>query len=124
MGRGHQGFQAARSRTPAQPTCRPPDRPDNQVTAVSGGRPGGGSCVDLHCGGEPARVLLAGCPPLPGSSVREMRKLLSPPRALVNNTDGFYQDYLLTHNSYQGLQSTYQHTMPNMRSNLPVTKMF
>ena len=31
-------------------------------------------CVDLHCGGEPARVLLSGAPHIPGSSVMEKRK--------------------------------------------------
>jgi len=31
-------------------------------------------CVDLHCGGEPARNLLSGAPTIPGSSVMEKRK--------------------------------------------------
>ena len=31
-------------------------------------------CVDVHCGGEPARVLLSGCPPVLGDTVVEKRK--------------------------------------------------
>ena len=31
-------------------------------------------CVDLHCGGEPARVLLSGAPYVPGCSMLEKRK--------------------------------------------------
>ena len=32
-------------------------------------------CMDLHCGGEPARVLLSGCPTVKGSTVEEKRRL-------------------------------------------------
>jgi len=31
-------------------------------------------CMDLHCGGEPARVLLSGCPTVKGSTVEEKRR--------------------------------------------------
>ena len=31
-------------------------------------------CIDLHCGGEPARVLLSGCPKIPGKSMSEKRQ--------------------------------------------------
>ena len=31
-------------------------------------------CMDLHCGGEPARVLLSGCPPVKGSTPQEKRR--------------------------------------------------
>ena len=31
-------------------------------------------CVDLHCGGEPARVLVSGAPSIPGNSMMEKRK--------------------------------------------------
>ena len=31
-------------------------------------------CVDVHCGGEPARVLFSGVPSIPGSSMMEKRK--------------------------------------------------
>ena len=31
-------------------------------------------CMDLHCGGEPARVLLSGCPPVKGLTVQEKRR--------------------------------------------------
>jgi len=31
-------------------------------------------CVDVHCGGEPARVLLSGCPHVQGRTVEEKRK--------------------------------------------------
>ena len=31
-------------------------------------------CMDLHCGGEPARVLLSGCPPVRGSTPQEKRR--------------------------------------------------
>ena len=30
-------------------------------------------CVDLHCGGEPARILLSGCPEIPGNTMAEKR---------------------------------------------------
>jgi hypothetical protein len=30
--------------------------------------------VDAHCGGEPARVVVSGVPPVPGASVREQRE--------------------------------------------------
>ena len=32
------------------------------------------SCVDVHCGGEPARVLLSGCPRVEGGDMMEKRK--------------------------------------------------
>ena len=32
-------------------------------------------CMDLHCGGEPARVLLSGGPTVKGSTVEEKRRL-------------------------------------------------
>ena len=31
-------------------------------------------CVDVHCGGEPARVLLSGCPRVEGADMLEARK--------------------------------------------------
>ena len=31
-------------------------------------------CVDVHCGGEPARVLLSGCPRVEGADLQEKRK--------------------------------------------------
>ena len=31
-------------------------------------------CVDVHCGGEPARVLLSGCPRVEGADMQEKRK--------------------------------------------------
>ena len=31
-------------------------------------------CIDVHCGGEPARVLVSGCPRVQGTSVTEKRK--------------------------------------------------
>ena len=34
------------------------------------------NCIDLHCGGEPARMLISGCPPIPGSTMAEKRKEL------------------------------------------------
>ena len=34
------------------------------------------NCIDLHCGGEPARILISGCPPIPGSTMAEKRKEL------------------------------------------------
>ena len=30
-------------------------------------------CIDLHCGGEPARILLSGCPEIPGNTMAEKR---------------------------------------------------
>jgi len=30
-------------------------------------------CIDLHCGGEPARVLISGAPDVPGSTMKEKR---------------------------------------------------
>ena len=32
-------------------------------------------CIDLHCGGEPARVMFGtNCPPIPGKSMSEKRE--------------------------------------------------
>ena len=32
-------------------------------------------CIDLHCGGEPARVMFStNCPPIPGKSMSEKRE--------------------------------------------------
>ena len=32
-------------------------------------------CIDLHCGGEPARVMFStSCPPIPGKSMAQKRE--------------------------------------------------
>ena len=32
-------------------------------------------CIDLHCGGEPARVMFStNCPPIPGKSMAQKRE--------------------------------------------------
>ena len=34
-------------------------------------------CIDLHCGGEPARVMFStNCPPIPGKSMAEKRECM------------------------------------------------
>lgn len=39
-------------------------------------------CIDLHCGGEPARVMFGtNCPPIPGKSMAEKRE------SIINNFD-------------------------------------
>jgi proline racemase len=44
-------------------------------------------CVDLHCGGEPARILLSGCPAIPGKSMSEKRlELMSPKFDYIRQT--------------------------------------
>ena len=34
------------------------------------------NCIDLHCGGEPARILISGCPVIPGTTMAEKRQKL------------------------------------------------
>ena len=39
-------------------------------------------CIDLHCGGEPARIMFStSCPPIPGKSMAEKRQ------NMINNFD-------------------------------------
>ena len=39
-------------------------------------------CIDLHCGGEPARVMFSeNCPPVPGKSMAAKRE------SMINNFD-------------------------------------
>ena len=56
-------------------------------------------CIDLHCGGEPARVMFCtNCPPIPGTSMAEKRK------SMINNFD-YIRRVLLQVNRFIALQT-------------------
>ena len=52
----------------------------NAVHVTGGAMFGNGvkhfNCVDLHCEGEPARILTGGFPPVPGKSMSEKRDFI------------------------------------------------
>ena len=51
-------------------------------------------CIDLHCGGEPARILLSGCPEIPGNTMAEKRT------EFMNNFDHIRKTLLLEPRGY------------------------
>ena len=52
-------------------------------------------CIDLHCGGEPARVMFSiNCPPIPGKSMAEKRE------CMIKNFDHIRRVLLQVHKSY------------------------
>lgn len=51
-------------------------------------------CIDLHCGGEPARVLISGLPEIPGKTMAEKRV------EIMANFDHIRQTLLLEPRGY------------------------